>query len=145
MPFLSLREIEETVNRLAGNIGAPGDLLPTYGHSEDFARPHVEVDGRGYHFVVVERGRELERVTTDTLDELLYLIFSGVTFSMASDHELRHRVEGRDSRRLLFATQVDLLTRLSPDWGRRESARHERILRTHPFRDDTGSRSQGPR
>jgi hypothetical protein len=132
---LSLSEIESTVTRMAGRISAPAHLLPTYGRSEDFARPHVEVDARGYHLVVVERGQELRRVTTDSMDELLSLIFADVTFSMAGDFELMHRVAGQDSRRLLFATQVELLSRLSPDWARREADRHQAILRSHPFRD----------
>ena len=135
MSLLSLPETEDAVNELARRIDAPGNVLPTYGRTEDFARPHVEVDARGYHYVVVERGQELERITTDDLDELLYRVFAGVTFSMASAHELRHRVDGQDSRRLLFATQVDLLSRLSPRWGRREAERHAMILRNHPFRD----------
>lgn len=138
MSFASLSEIEATVNELARRSDAPGNLLPTYGRTEDFARPHVEVDARGYHYVVVERGQELERVTTDSLDELLYRIFSSVTFAMAGAHELRHRVPGPDTRRLLFSMQVDLLSRLSSDWGSRESERHAIILRTHPFRDDDG-------
>jgi Immunity protein 63 len=135
MSFFSLSEIENSVNRLAGRIAAPANLLPTFGYSEDFARPHIEVDARGYHFVVVERGQELERRTTDNLDDLLSRIFTSVTFSMACNYELRHRVDGADPRRLLFATQVDLLSRLSSDWARREVEHHEIILRTHPFSD----------
>lgn len=97
MSLLSLAGIESRVNELARRVGAPGDLLPTYGSTEDFARPHVEVDARGCHLVVVERGQELDRYTTDVRDELLYRIFSSVTFSMAAQHELKHRAQGRAS------------------------------------------------
>ncbi|HEU4882472.1 MAG TPA: Imm63 family immunity protein [Longimicrobium sp.] len=144
MSFSSLSDIESRVNQLAGRIAVPANLLPTFGHSEDFARPHVEVDSRGYHYVVVERGQELRRVTTGSMDELLSLIFADVTFSMACDFELKHRVDGQDSRRLLFATQVDLLSRLSPDWGRLEAARHQAILGNHPFRDYVEPRKTTP-
>lgn len=135
MDFDSLSAIEAEVTRLASRIEAPATLLPTFGHSEDFARPHVEVDSRGYHFVVVERGQELQRVTTVDLDALLYMIFEDVTFSMASDWELRHRVDGQDTRRLLFRRQVELLASLSPEWARRQGLRHDAILRSHPFQD----------
>lgn len=135
MSFLSLAQVESRVNELARRIGAPGGLLPTFGRSDDSARPHVEVDARGNHVAIVERGQELERFTTGTVDELLYRVFADVTFSMATAHELRHRAKGPDPRRLLFATQVDLLSRLSPGWARRQARAHETLLRTHPFRD----------
>jgi hypothetical protein len=49
------------IDDLAQRIGASGLILPTYGRSEDFARPYIEVDDSGYHYVVVERGQEMER------------------------------------------------------------------------------------
>ncbi|HEV2862289.1 MAG TPA: Imm63 family immunity protein [Pyrinomonadaceae bacterium] len=133
--MLTLSEIRDEVERLAALVGAPAHLLPTYGRTEDGARPHVEVDSRGYHYVVVERGNELTRVTTDDLDELLFNIFEAVTFSLATRHELTHRVEGQDFRRLLFGRQVGLLSALSPRWGEREALSHDAVLRRHPFKD----------
>lgn len=120
---------------MAAAIAAPAAYLPTYGTSTDLARPHIELDGRGYHLVVVERGVEESRATTRDLDELLYLVFKGVTLGMARDHELAHKVEDSDPRRLLFARQIELLLRLSPEWARREAEEHERLLRVHPFDD----------
>jgi hypothetical protein len=131
----SLNEIKAEVVRLASRIGTPDNLLPTYGHSEDGARPHIEVDSRGYHYVVVERGEEISRITTHELDELLYRIFEGVTFGLACEYELRHRVRNKDFRRLLFKYQVELLTRLSPKWGEIESQDQARILQRHPYDD----------
>jgi len=51
--MLTLDAIKSEVDRLAAKIGASGYILPTYGRSEDLARPHIEVDSRGYHYVVV--------------------------------------------------------------------------------------------
>jgi Immunity protein 63 len=133
---LTLAEIEAEVRRRAATVGAGEDGLPTYGRTEDFARPHVEVDGRGYHYVVVERGRELRRDTTRALDELLSWIFGDVTFSLASRYEVANRVAGVDTRRLLFARQEELLAMLSPAWSERMRQRHAAILRDHPFVDD---------
>jgi protein-S-isoprenylcysteine O-methyltransferase Ste14 len=132
----SLTEIKAEVDRLAATIGATGNhVLPTYGHTEDFARPHVEVDSRGYHFVVVERGHELERFTTDELDDLLYRVFESVTFSLAFDYELVHRIGTQDCRRLGFQRQTELLSQLSKRWAERTAERHACILREHPFDD----------
>ncbi|MHA3774771.1 Imm63 family immunity protein [Verrucomicrobiota bacterium sgz303538] len=131
----SLPEIEAEVNRLAQKIGASGCILPTFGQTQDGARPHVEVDSRGYHYVVIERGQELRRDITRNLDELLYQVFESITFNVACDYELAHRIPGQDSRRLLFARQVELLALLSPLWAEREKLDHERILQQHPFSD----------
>ena len=140
--MLTLPEVKAEVERLAAEIGAAGYVLPTYGRSEDGARPHIEVDSRGYHYVAVERGQELERLTTDDLGELLSKVFAGVTFSLASEDELEHRVEGQDPRRILFRRQVGLLSELYPCWGEREAQRHEQILREYPFDDNAALRAQ---
>jgi hypothetical protein len=84
----SLADLKQFVEKLAAKIEAPASLLPTYGHSLDGAHPHVEADhgeadhGEAdnrktdhagmWHYVTVERGRELERKTTVNLDDLLY-------------------------------------------------------------------------
>lgn len=139
-PMLELTQIKSEVENLAAKIKASGSILPTYGRSEDFARPHIEVDARGYHFVVVERGQELERHTTHNLDELLYRIFEGVFFSLATQFELAHRVQAQDFRRVLFRHQIELLSKLSPNWAELELRCHEKILKEYPFDDRSGIR-----
>ena len=131
----SLNQINSEIKRLAAQIGAPDHLLPTYGYSEDGARPHIEVDSRRYHYVVVERGQEISRVTTEDLDELLYHVFEGVTFTLACDYEVKHRVKNQDFRRLMFGRQIELLSILSPKWAEIEARDHKRILQQHPYDD----------
>ena len=98
--------------------------------------PHLkELDERGYHYVIVERGEELSRITTGDIDKLLYHVFEGVTFNLACEYELKHRVWKRDVRRLLFRHQIELLSVLSPHWAEIESQDHARILSQHPFDD----------
>jgi len=133
--MLTLSEIEAKVNQLAQIIGAPKNILPTYGYSEQTARPHVESSSVAYYYVIAERGQELSRYAAFELDELLYKIFADVTFELAIKYELTHRVENQDSRRIHFQHQVDLLSKLSPTWGERESKEHEEILKQHPFDD----------
>jgi hypothetical protein len=134
---ITLEEIQQHVRELAAQLGAEGRLLPTYGHSRDGGHPHIEIDPSGrMHFVVVERGQELERLTYFDLDELLYRIFESVTFSMAGQFELKHREPYRDSRRIAFAKQVELLGSVSAAWAERLAARHEEILERYRFRDD---------
>jgi hypothetical protein len=131
----SLIEIEAKINQLAAKIAATKYLLPTFGKTQDSARPHIETDSRGYHYVVVERGEELKRETTQDLDELLFHVLQSITFSLACDYECAHRVRGQDSRRLIFKRQIELLSQLSPAWAQRASRRQEHVLQQHPFND----------
>lgn len=124
------------VDALAAVIEAPAGSLPTYGRSDDGARPHIEYANGKFHFVVVERGQELDRVSSHDPDEIVYRVMQCVTSEMATAHELRHRRRGEDPRRIMFATQLELLGRLSESWRAREAARQAEILGRHPFRDE---------
>jgi hypothetical protein len=131
--------VKAEIDRLASSIGASqAESLPTYGYSEQSGRPHVEVDELGYHYVVAERGEEFERFTTQNLDELLYWVFESVTHTLAGEYGLQHRVEGQDSRRLIFQRQTELLLLLSTSWAERNSDERNKILHEHPF-DDSGT------
>lgn len=131
---LTLGAIEQRVRRMAKELDAPANYLPTYGRSREDGTPHIEING-AYDFVVSERGKEFERRSSSDIDELLYWVFRTVTFSLAADYECGHRRAGEDSRRQLFAIQLDMLKKLSPDWAEREDAYLRGVLRQHPFQD----------
>jgi Immunity protein 63 len=142
MTKLSLDEIKKNVDELAAKISAPSNLLPSYGNLKYEAHPYIEVDNLGFMFYVVsEEGQELERKMTDKLDDLLYWIFSGVTFSMAWDYERKNRIEDKDSRRMAFEKQEDLLGTLNSAWRKIKNEEHNRILISHPFDDLAGFRA----
>jgi hypothetical protein len=133
---VTLARIQSRVKELATLIQAPDDVLPTFGTSEDSARPHVEVVGELPYYVVVERGRELVREGFVDEHALLERIFGAVTFAMALRFEVQNRRGNEDGRRLLFARKLELLARLDPKWSERERACLLEILRVHPFSDD---------
>jgi len=122
-------------NRLAALISARADGLPTFGSTEDFARPHVEASPSGYYYVIVERGVELQRTHVGDLRELMFLVFRDVCFEEAGRFELQNRVPGQDHRRIRFARQLELLEKLNPVWREREAARLDQVLEHHPYRD----------
>jgi hypothetical protein len=133
--MLNLDQVEEEVRRLARKIDAPGDALPVFGRSEDFGRPNVEVDSSGYHLVFVERGEELKRMTTPEVPVLLYWVFCEATFDMATGYEAEHRRPKSDFRRLLFETQVTLLSRIDPAWAERKQREIDLLVAKFPFKD----------
>jgi hypothetical protein len=133
--ILKLPEIKSKIDELAKIIDATQAILPTYGYSDQTARPHVEVDSTSYHFVIAEHGQEIERHTTFEIDELLYYVFQCVTFELACKYELEHRVKEQDFRRILFEHQEELLSKLSLAWGEQRNREHAQILQSHPFSD----------
>ena len=134
---VTIDSIKRAVDKLSKKIGASAYLLPTYGTSEQTGRPHIEVHGDDYHFVVVERGAEIERRITHDVYDLLYWIFASIAFSLATDYEVKHRVLGKDFRRLLFCKQEEILGILDEDWKRRLQEENRQVLQAHPFDDNT--------
>jgi hypothetical protein len=142
MTKYSLDDIKKKVDELAIKINAPTNLLPNYGQQTWDAHPYIEVDNLGFMFYIIsERGQEFERKMTDKIDDLLYWIFANVTFSMASDYELKNRIEDKDCRRIMFDKQEELLGQLNENWRLKENAEHQSILRRHPFDDLAGLRA----
>jgi immunity protein 63 of polymorphic toxin system len=139
--MLRLFEIEIKVNELAQKIGAPQNILPTYGYSEQTARPHVEVSSWAYYYVVAQSGQEVSRYATIDVDQLLYKIFANVTLELSIMYASKNPIENQDIRRLVFPRQVELLTLLSPQWGESGFQEHAQILRQAPFDDYASVRS----
>lgn len=95
--------------------------------------PHVEMKSEKFEFVVTERGSEFERISGLDNDEVLYLLFKGVTSPMAISYELRNRRPTGDGRDVWFAYQEKLMAGLKPSWGVRLKAEHEQILQKFPL------------
>jgi hypothetical protein len=113
--------LRERIGEFARLLGAPDHALPTLGCSEQTGRPHIEVDGTTFHYAVVDRGREYERHSTASLDELLYWVFRDVTFSMAATRTGLSQLTPASRRRIL-RDQLALLGRLDPAWEKRRAA-----------------------
>jgi len=113
--------IEAEVKRIASVLGAPSQLLPTVGHLNGGEGAHIEVDYYGYHYVVMERGVEVDRHFTIDLDDLLFYTFENVASELANQ-VLRSSIEATDrSADVHHLTKLQMLGWLSPAW--RERAR----------------------
>jgi len=123
------------IGRLASQIGATGNDLPSYGVTRDFGYPHVEVKGSTYCWVVVERGREIRRKETRDFEEFLYWVFANVTSTLATEYASKNRIKDQDFRRVLFAKQVELLEKLSPSWAQARESEIADILQRRPYND----------
>jgi hypothetical protein len=115
-------ELEARVRELGRVLGASKHELPTFDRPRGDGLAFIEVRGAEMHWIVDERGRELQRRTTLELDELLYWAFEAVTYQMASDWEVRHRNDDKDIHVALLNKQFELLARLSDRWVARRRA-----------------------
>lgn len=136
----TLTEVQKLIDKLAEQIQIPQYLLPTY-ENNIVEGTHVELDRSGLlYYFATERGKENFRYLAKDVDDLLYKIFEGATLMMASNYELKHRVKGQDTRRIMFDEQRRLLGVLNEQWTVRRLREVELILAKHPFDDNASER-----
>ncbi|UZD23207.1 immunity 63 family protein [Algoriphagus halophytocola] len=124
-----MEQIKSKIEKLANRINAPKEYLPTYGFTEDFAGPHIEVNGKKLHWVIIERGQELARRQTTDEKEFLFWVFDAVTFEMATRLELQNRNENEDFRIQLFKIQEELIGEIDSDYSDRLNIKHRKLLK----------------
>jgi hypothetical protein len=130
-----IKEIQGAVHLLGEKIGAPKSFLVVMSSSLEDGSPHVEIKSDGFDYVCSERGCEIYRKHTASVDELLYWIMNGVAFRLASDYELAHRDTGVDSRRLLFSKYISLVDKMNSEWRGRVVAEVDSVLMNAPYLD----------
>lgn len=101
----------------------------------DVGSPHVEFADGQYHYIVTERGLDLEHRSTSDMSEILYWLIYDLTFWMGVEFELKNRVEGPDVRRLIFARAILLMERADPAMAAKLRMHIEKTLEEHPYRD----------
>ena len=133
--MLSLDTIKQKIDFLSGQIDVPSNLLPTYGTSKDDGSPYIEITDVEYIYLAFDRSiRTLYKKTKD-INELLYWVFSNITFTMACSYEAAHHDSKVDSRRKIFSYQLSLLEKLDPSWKSRRGKEVDEILINSPFED----------
>ncbi len=123
--------------RLAAIINAPVKYLPVVG-DDILDGTFIEIEGRfaiTYRLVTKERGQIIDFDIAPTLDELMYYVFNKVTCQMAGYWEVNNRREEEDSRRQLFAKQLELLGVLSGSYRNKREKEIEQFLRIAPYKD----------
>lgn len=135
--MMTISQLKLFVEELAQKFDITPDhyYLPTFGYSQDGARPAIFVNQKGFHYVIVERGEVLREETSTDIHELLYWVFESITFALARDYELKHREMDKDSRRLLFSEQERLIGLIHVNYQERLVRKHQEILALHPFHD----------
>jgi Immunity protein 63 len=133
MEKLSLPALAARFHSMAEHLNVEQYYKTFHTSPQHDGAPHVELKSGKFEFVVTERGSELERISGLDTDEVLYLMFAGITATMATSYEARNRKPSGDGRAVWFPYQEELMERLEPQWGVRLKTEHQRILQTYPF------------
>lgn len=133
MPTLKSDDLRQTLETEMKKISDDLSLLPEINNSNDFAKPFIEIDRLGYNYVCCERGQEIFRTFPFDLDDLLYEVFDNVTHELATKWEVKNRNENEDFRLRLFGKQVELMTAINADFGKKLNDRLQRILKFEPL------------
>lgn len=122
-------KVKQLIIDNAKKIEASQNYLPVFSLN-DFANPYIELDEKGnYNYVIRERGTEYERKVFKTENDLLFEVFKNITSYLATDFELKNRIENQDPRILIFNKKEELLSLINDDWAKKERLRHQKLLK----------------
>lgn len=102
---------------------------------QDNGSPHVEFSDGRYHYIVTERGLDLESRSTADRSEILYWMLYDLTFWMGVAYEFKNRIDGPDVRRVIFAHWLDLMKKANPAFADRLKIHIAETLAKNPFVD----------
>lgn len=81
-----------------------------------------------------ERGGINEKIRD--LDEMIFAIFNSITLHDATYYERKRRVPGRDTRRIWFPKQIELLSYFGEEYVEKCRENQNETLVSSPFEDD---------
>lgn len=114
----------------------PSDLPYTFDtERRDVGSSHVEYSDGEFHYIVTERGLDLESRSTADRSEILYWMIYDLTFWMGVAFEFKHRVEGPDARRVIFSYWLDQMKKAELAFADRLELHIAKILTDNPFVD----------
>lgn len=133
----SINEIENTMYKYGNMIGLEGDskLYPRISLTENVfpEGESIYIKNGEYHYVTKERGKIVMEHISTSVDEILFQVFSDITFSLATQYELENRKESEDFRRVLFQRKLELLGKINVAYKKREEKEIEKILEIAPY------------
>lgn len=138
-------ELQEMTTALWSKSGL-GNCVQIARKRSDDGSPHVEFRGDQYDIVITERGNETQRIAgLSRPDAARWFVFN-MAFGHSSSHELRDRRAPYDapplahglkdigySRWNWMAPTIELMRRISPDFGDWATQYYAQVLRSSPL------------
>lgn len=134
--MISINDIRNAVNRYGMQLGIPSDTLKVFDSPQEDGTPYIQIKGDIFLYVIEERGCIFEKRETSDINTLLYWLMDDVVCAIASEYELNHREPYRDSRRILFSKELQLMKALEWSWYLQKKNEVENTLLNSPYNDD---------
>ena len=108
--MMNINEVRKLIYKHGEKIGLPYDskLYPIFSSTGNVFSDGgtIYISNNEYHYVIMERGKENKHYRSLDINDILYPLFEGITFSLASKYELKNRSEKEDPRKLLWSKQI---------------------------------------
>ena len=133
--LLNINEIQHEVDKLTLKINYPAHSITLCTAPSGDGTPYISFDNEEYNYIYSERGYEFSRKISKSIDDLLYWIMHSFVSEVAFAYELKHRIHGRDGRRMAFPMIVELMANMNSEWGIRSQEDINEILSNAPYND----------
>ncbi len=131
--MLNYQQVQKIINDYSKKIGLNIDDFTLRNMPSGFGEPHLEISDGYYHYVICERGSELSRESFLDVEDFIYKFSEMVTSMVAREYEQENSVIGEDQRVIRFHKQIELMTQLNYDWGRKKEADIAETLKNAPY------------
>lgn len=135
---MNINEVRKLIYKHGEKIGLPYDskLYPIFSSTGNVFSDGgtIYISNNEYHYVIMERGKENKHYRSLDINDILYPLFEGITFSLASKYELKNRNEKEDPRKLLWGKQLELLGKIDPLFKERCQKEIDSILKIAPYK-----------
>lgn len=131
----TLDRLQDEYNELCQRLRPSNEAYSFLTEAQHNGAPHVELRDGAFYYIVIERGLELESEVFTSEEELLYRLVYEAAFWMSVAYEFENRIEGQDTRRVMFERWAELMSRVREDWAERIRALIWDILARNPFID----------
>ena len=136
--MMNINEVRKLIYKHGEKIGLPYDskLYPIFSSTGNVFSDGgtIYISNNEYHYVIMERGKENKLYRSLDINDILYPLFEGITFSLASKYELKNRNEKEDPRKLLWSKQLELLGKIDPLFKERCQKEIDSILKIAPYK-----------
>lgn len=134
---LQLNTMYKKMEPLAAAEGTykPLDITFSNERLQNIEGAYCYSDKNGCHYCYVERGKINTHRITKNFFELSYWVIKGQAFRMALDYELKHRIKGKDPRRLIFEKELQLLELVGIFYKEKAEDEIKNILSKAPYQD----------
>lgn len=137
--MLRIEEIKNEVLTIGAKIGIDEKslLYPAFSPPDKVFNEgaSIYVTSTQYHYIIMERGREIKHYKSESLEDILYPLFRSITLALATKYELDHRNINEDSRKLRWKKQLELLETINVEFCDMRKKEIEEILKIAPYKD----------